>query len=463
MAKTYDVVVLGTGNAGMAAAGVARKAGLTVAMVESRDVGGTCPIRGCVPKKVLVAAAQVLHQIDTAAAHHIEVGPPKLDWAKLIERERGFVDGVPEAFTRSLESRGIALYEGRARFVGPNQVRLGDTVLEGKKIVVATGSKPRPLAIPGAEHLITSDDILEMTTLPETLVFIGGGVIALEVAHVLARAGTKVTILEALVRLLPRNDADAVAQVAKESARIGIDILTDVKVEAIVPRGNRLAVRFTHAGTTHTLLADRIANGTGRVPDLDGLDLDAAGIAHDGTRVTVDANLRSVSNRDVFGRGRRALVLGPAFARRQPRRQGRGPEHRQWRRCDPWLCGRAGERLHGAGACECGSHRGRSGGPGPRLHRQDQRHDRLALIGHPCRDRCLFKGAWSRTAPTASWARIWSAMAGRRSSTCSPSPSPTASWPAPSPIRCTAIRPSLPTSSSWSSAAVRADREGAEP
>ena len=303
MAKTYDVVVLGTGNAGMAAAGVARKAGLTVAMVESRDVGGTCPIRGCVPKKVLVAAAQVLHQIDTAAAHHIEVGPPKLDWAKLIERERGFVDGVPEAFTRSLESRGIALYEGRARFVGPNQVRLGDTVLEGKKIVVATGSKPRPLAIPGAEHLITSDDILEMTTLPETLVFIGGGVIALEFAHVLARAGTKVTILEALVRLLPRNDADAVAQVAKESARIGIDILTDVKVEAIVPRGNRLAVRFTHAGTTHTLLADRIANGTGRVPDLDGLDLDAAGIAHDGTRVTVDANLRSVSNRDVFVAG----------------------------------------------------------------------------------------------------------------------------------------------------------------
>ena len=94
MSKSYDVIVLGTGNAGMAAAGKAREAGLSVAMVESRDVGGTCPIRGCVPKKVLVAAAQVLHQIDTAAEHHISVDGAKLDWANLIERERSFDDGT---------------------------------------------------------------------------------------------------------------------------------------------------------------------------------------------------------------------------------------------------------------------------------------------------------------------------------------------------------------------------------
>jgi glutathione reductase (NADPH) len=303
MVERFDVVVLGTGNAGMAAAGAVRAAGRSVAMVESWDVGGTCPLRGCVPKKVLVAAAQVLHQIEVAPVHHIAVGKPSLDWGQLIARERSFVDGVPESFARSLDSRGIVLVKGRARFVGRTRVQVGDRVLEAGKVVIATGSKPRPLAIPGTEHMITSDDILEMSTLPDSLVFVGGGVIALEFAHVLARAGTTVTILEAMPRLLPRMDADPVAAVHRESERIGIDILTGITVEAIVAKGGRLEVRFEHDGRKRSLIADRAANGTGRIPDLDGLDLAAGGIDHDGTRIAVDPALRSVSNPDVYVAG----------------------------------------------------------------------------------------------------------------------------------------------------------------
>ncbi len=303
MTETYDVVILGAGNAGMAAAGTLRAAGKSVAMVESWDVGGTCPLRGCVPKKVLVAAAQVLHQISLAPEHHIEVGAPKLDWGALIARERGFVDGVPEAFAQSLERRGIELIKGRARFVGRNRIQAGERVLEAGKIVIATGSKPRPLSITGAEHLITSEDILEMTDLPERLVFIGGGVIAIEFAHVFARAGTKVTILEALPRLLPRLDADAVARIHQESERIGIEIFTGVEVEEIAKSGNALEVRFTHDGSSLAVAADRVANGTGRVPDLDGLDLNVGGVEHDGPRIAVDEHLRSVSNPDVYVAG----------------------------------------------------------------------------------------------------------------------------------------------------------------
>ena len=229
MTERFDAIILGSGNAGMAAAGALRAAGKSVAMVESWDVGGTCPLRGCVPKKVLVAAAQVLHQIALAPQHHIDVGAPKLDWAALIARERGFVEGVPEAFAKSLEGRGIELIRGRAKFTGPNRIEVGARVIEADKILIATGSKPRPLPIAGAEHLITSEDILEMTELPERLVFIGGGVIALEFAHVFARAGTEVTILEALPRLLPRLDPDAVAKLHAESARIGIEIFVNVK------------------------------------------------------------------------------------------------------------------------------------------------------------------------------------------------------------------------------------------
>lgn len=303
MKRKYDVVILGTGNAGMAAAGVVRAAGKSVAMVESRDVGGTCPNRGCVPKKVLVAAAQVLHQIDTAARHHIKVDRPVLDWAGLIERERGFVDGVPEAFADSLESRGIDLFTGRAAFTGPHTVAVGGDILEADKIVIATGSTPRKLPIPGAEHMVTSDDILVDATLPGHLIFIGGGVIALEFGHVLARAGTRVTILEAMPTLLPRMEQDAVRQIHKESERIGIEIVTGVEIREVSRRGNHLDVRFEVDGETRTLAADVVANGAGRVPDLDGLDLEAAGIDHDGLRIMVDPQLRSISNPDVYVAG----------------------------------------------------------------------------------------------------------------------------------------------------------------
>jgi glutathione reductase (NADPH) len=303
MTKNYDLVVLGTGNAGMAVAGVAREAGKTVAMIEHRDVGGTCPIRGCVPKKVLVAAAQTLQQIDLAPKHHIKVGAPEIDWPALIEREQGFVDGVPDMFRESLERRGIDLFEGAARFTGPNTVAVGDDVLEGGAIVIATGSVPRPLPIPGAEHMITSEEILTERGLPERIVFVGGGVIALEFGHVYARAGSKVTILEALPRLLPRMDEDAVAQIAKESERIGIDIFTGVEVASVTEAGNGLEVRFSHDGAEKTVVGDRVANGTGRIPALDGLGLDAAGIDHEGTRIAVDAALRSVSNPAVYVAG----------------------------------------------------------------------------------------------------------------------------------------------------------------
>lgn len=303
MANQYDVIVLGTGNAGMGAAGVTRAAGKTVAMVESWDVGGTCPLRGCVPKKVLVAAAQVLHQIELAPIHHIQVNKPLLDWGKLIERVRSFVDGVPGDFASSLEGRGIDLLKGRARFVGRNQVAVDDKVLEAGKIVVATGSKTRPLPISGAEHMITSDDILEMDSLPASLIFIGGGVIALEFSHVFARAGVKVTILEVMSRLLPRLDSDAVARIHQESERIGISILTGVKVEGVEAKGDELVVHFEHSGEAKTLSAVRVANGTGRIPDLDGLDLDAGEVEHDGIRISVDKYLRSVTNPDVYVAG----------------------------------------------------------------------------------------------------------------------------------------------------------------
>ena len=162
--------------------------------------------------------------------------------------------------------------------------------------MIATGSKPRPLPIPGAGYMITSDEMLSERILPESVIFVGGGVISLEFGHVYARAGADVTILEALPQLLPAMDADAVARIQAESERIGIRVRTAVSVKRIEPANSRLRVIYIHDGIEHAAEADRIVNGAGRVANVDTLDLAAGNVAHADGRVAVDSHLRSISN-----------------------------------------------------------------------------------------------------------------------------------------------------------------------
>jgi len=185
---------------------------------------------------------------------------------------------------------------GHAVFASPNAIRVGDRHLEAKHIVIATGSKPRPLPIPGAEHMITSDEMLSERSLPGSVIFVGGGVISLEFGHVYARAGAAVTILEALPQLLPAMDADAVARLQAESERIGIRVKTNVSVKRIEPANSRLRVIFTHDGAEQAAEADRVVNGAGRVANVDTLELAAGNVDHSHGRVAVDHYLRSTSN-----------------------------------------------------------------------------------------------------------------------------------------------------------------------
>src|SRR6201995_5787430 len=245
-AEHFDVVILGGGNAGIGVTGPARRAGLSVAMIEARDLGGTCPNRGCTPKKILVAAGHALHEIERAGVHHIAIGKPKLDWAALIDREKAMIKDIPDDLARSMERRQVEVIRGEAVFAGPDTVRVGDRMLTAKHIVVATGSRPRPLPIPGAELMITSEEMLSEREQPGAVIFVGGGVISLEFGHVYARAGTDVTILEALPQLLPAMDADAVAHLKEESERIGIRVQTGVSVKRIEPANGKMRVVFTH-------------------------------------------------------------------------------------------------------------------------------------------------------------------------------------------------------------------------
>jgi glutathione reductase (NADPH) len=307
MARSYDIVIIGGGNAGFGVSAIAAEAGKKIAFAEEGDFGGTCPNRGCTPKKVLVAAAHALHEIEAAKVHGIEVGEPKLDWAKLIGREKAMIAPIPQRLEGLARKRGD-VFKGCARFTGGNSVAVGGDALEAEHIVIATGSKPRPLPIPGADLLITSDEVLSEPTLPREVVFIGGGVIAMEFSHVYARAGAKVTILEATPRVLPGLDADAVAALSQESERIGITIEAGVNVTEIARAGPKLRVSYAHTGRTATIVADRVVNGAGRIANVDRLDLAAGGVKHENGRIETDPYLRSVSNPAVWVCGD-ALVI----------------------------------------------------------------------------------------------------------------------------------------------------------
>src|SRR4029077_3491948 len=298
--RSFDVVILGGGNAGMGVTAATREAGLTGGMLEPDLLGGTCPNRGCMPKKVLVAAAHALDEIERAKAHHITVGKPSLDWAALIDREKAMISGIPSSLGQLMARRGVEVIRDRGRFAGANAVAVGDETLEAKHIVIATGSIPRKLPFPGAELMITSDDVLNERRLPASVVFVGGGVIALEFSHVYIRAGVKVTILEALPRLLANMDADAVAQSRRETERIGITIHTGVEVQRIDQSRDRLRVVYGEGGSEHTVEAERVVNGAGRVANVDGLDLAAGNVTAERGRIAHDAYLRSTSNPSVY-------------------------------------------------------------------------------------------------------------------------------------------------------------------
>ncbi len=190
MERQYDLVVVGTGvTSGVASR--CREAGWTVALVDSRPFGGTCALRGCVPKKILVSAAEAVNGARDLADKGVPAKALTIDWPELMRFKRALVDPTPERTEQTWAKMGIEQFHGRARFVGPSTLAVGDDRLAGRRVLIAAGSMPAPLKFPGAERLTTSDQFLNLDRLPASLAFVGGGYISFEFAHVAARAGAR--------------------------------------------------------------------------------------------------------------------------------------------------------------------------------------------------------------------------------------------------------------------------------
>ncbi len=188
MERQFDLVVVGTGVTS-AVATRCREAGWTVAVIDSKPFGGTCALRGCVPKKILVGATEAVQAARDLAGHGVRADGVTLAWPDLMRFKRSMVDPTPRRTEESWAKIGVEQFHGRARFVGSTTLALGDDRLVGRRILIAAGAKPAPLPFAGAARLTTSEEFLNLDRLPSRLIFVGGGYISFEFAHVAARAG----------------------------------------------------------------------------------------------------------------------------------------------------------------------------------------------------------------------------------------------------------------------------------
>ena len=311
MIRKFDVVIIGTGAAASAVASRCRSAGWQVAVVDSRPFGGTCALRGCDPKKVLVGAAEAVDWVRRMRGKGIRAEEIRVDWQELMRFKRSFTEPVPKMQEDGFAKAGIAAFHGRARFIRPSSLQVNDDVLEGRYVVIAAGQKPADLKIPGTELLTTSEQFLELDDLPKRILFIGGGYIAFEFAHVAVRAGAQVTIIHRRPRPLPHFDPDLVDQLVESSRELGIEVQLGTEVVNVEKSSGQLIVHVSASGQKRTFDADMVVHAAGRVPEIDDMNLDEGRVAWDSQGIKVNEFLQSVSNPAVYAAGDAAASGGP--------------------------------------------------------------------------------------------------------------------------------------------------------
>lgn len=316
MSSRYDVdlVVIGAGTGGVSVARACASEGWTVAIVDELPYGGTCALRGCDPKKMLVGVTEAGDWARRMRGRGLRLEDLSVDWSEMMAFKRTFTDEMPHRIEEGLRERGVETLRGAAAFVGPDEVRVGDRIIRARYVHVATGARPRTLGIAGEELVSTSTDFLELERLPDRIVFIGGGYISFEFAHIAKRAGaSSVTIVHRGERALEQFDPDLVDLQTARTRELGVDIVLGAQVTAVEQGDHRFVVRFDSASGGGTVMADLVVHGAGRVPDIDTLDLEAAGVEFGSRGIAVNRSMRSVSNAAVFAAGDAADTGAPAL------------------------------------------------------------------------------------------------------------------------------------------------------
>lgn len=300
---SFDLVVLGAGTAATSAANKCASAGWSVAVVDELPYGGTCALRGCDPKKMLRRGAEVIDAVNLMRGKGIEADNLRINWPELMAFKRTFTDRMPGRVEGNLIKNGVKTFHGTARFVNRNTVDVEGSRLQGRHILIATGAQPRAVAASGAEHLIDSTGFLELESLPKRILFVGGGFISFEFAHIAARAGSAVHIIDHGERPLKAFDPDLVDKLIRRTQGLDIEFCPRAELRTIEKTADGFRVIADVNGEARNWAVDLVVHGAGRVAALERLGLEPAEIQYGVRGVKVNEYLQSVSNPAVYAAG----------------------------------------------------------------------------------------------------------------------------------------------------------------
>jgi len=295
--RDYDVVVIGGGSGGYAAARNTTAAGLRTAVIEGgEEVGGLCILRGCMPTKTLLYAAEVMHLVRHGPTWGVQPGKVDFNFREVMERKNTLIGEFADYRVGQLTDGRFAFIRARARFVDPHTLTLdnGQTVT-ADHFVVATGSVVAEPPIPSLRGVtyLTSDDALRLTELPQSMVVLGGGAVAVELAQFFLRFGVKVTLVQRSPHILREEDTDTASAVEAALRREGMTLYTGTRLIEAWQEGDEKGVTFEHAGKTVRVGAESMLFALGRTPNTSGLDLERAGVKTDGARIVTDERMQT--------------------------------------------------------------------------------------------------------------------------------------------------------------------------
>lgn len=300
--KVFDVFVIGSGVSGRYVANACAKKGLTVAIADNREFGGVCANRGCDPKKVILGPTEVLEFAKHLKGKGID-SLPKLNWKALQKFKKTFTERIPLAVEGNLKEIGIKLYHQSPKFIDDHTLSVEGKTVRAKKIVIATGRVSRQLNFIGHDLLKYSDDFLNMKKLPKRIVFIGAGFIGMEFAHMAARFGSQVVIVEHGDSALNGFDNDLVSELIETSKKMGIRFIFNAEISELKKIKKNYKIIFTKNGKEKSLKTKVVFNTAGRVPAVNELDLKKGLVSYTNQGITCNAYMQNPSNLNVYSCG----------------------------------------------------------------------------------------------------------------------------------------------------------------
>lgn len=303
MTDKYDLLVIGSGVAGIAAASKCSAQGWRVAIVDALPYGGTCALRGCDPKKILRRSAEIVDAARLLDGKGIDGHHLSINWADVMRHKHGFTDPVPHNTEESLRSGGVTTLHGVAAFTDDAHIDIDGVNVEANKILITAGARPRELDFPGHEHLINSTDFLNLPHLPPRIAFIGGGFVSFEFAHIAARAGSSPVIIDRGRIPLKGFDPDLVELLLQRGATAGVAVQRDSKITSVAKTPQGFRITMEQAGEETTMDTDLVVHGAGRTADLGRLNLEAGGVAGTPRGISVAGHLQSTTNPRVYAAG----------------------------------------------------------------------------------------------------------------------------------------------------------------